>query len=448
MFQIICPNNNVPERTYAIEVFFYDVLGCKKDALVIQLRDDAENYELIFDNYTIVIEDHFFNYYTEPLSFLKKDALPKEVLYFHAMDLELPIIYGVDRFLQDENHVTIGLDIFASTFFMLTRWEESLLGREKKGDCEESQLFCVKHGIYQRPIVNEYADLIRKVSPSNALFSTHKYEVVLSHDVDGFIAPSEWEIACDLVKQTAYSLIKGRFGGFTWREKLEYRRCYPNPNFQFKLYTELAEKYHLYEWFYFKVCGKGETEATYLYNDKRTLGIINELMEKKNPRIVLGFHPSQNVFGNYRQWEKEVRRIIELFHEKPLIGRNHHLLFNYDSLRNWEEVIGQSHNISNCVFHRRLGFRSGICVPYHLFDVYQRRTMKLIEHPCQIMDTAIRLHNYDSEEVMWNAVKTIINQVKKHSGLLVLTWHIYVRKRSIITDYYQICEKLLSCAIS
>ena len=43
-------------------------------------------------------------------------------------------------------------------------------------------------------------------------------------------------------------------------------------------------------------------------------------------------------------------------------------------------------HISNCVFHKRQGFRSGVCVPYRLFDLYQRRVMNLIEHPCQIMD--------------------------------------------------------------
>ena len=41
--------------------------------------------------------------------------------------MEIPIIYGTDKMQRESNgDVVVGLDIFASTFFMLTRWEENL----------------------------------------------------------------------------------------------------------------------------------------------------------------------------------------------------------------------------------------------------------------------------------------------------------------------------------
>ena len=449
MIQFTCPNNNVPERTYAIDALFADVLGCNRNDYSVQFRDDVQNYELDVNGKKYTIEDRFFNRFVEPLSYLKLDNIPEELVFFHGLGLELPIIYGEDKFVRKENGAVIGLDIFASTFFMLTRWEESLLGREEKGDCDESQLFCVRRGIHQRPIVNEYADFIRKLLSSDISFSTRNYEVVLSHDVDGFLTPSWFQIAKDIVKQTIHGAPKNKVLNLTWMEEMKYKRAFPSAYSQFELYTALTEKYNIPEWFYFKVCGKGEKEATYLFNGKETKLIVDKLNEKNNPNFVLGFHPSQNMFSNKGQWNKEVSRITELLHEKPRIGRNHHLLYNYETLRLWEKIANYPLNISNCVFHKRQGFRSGICFPYHHFDLYERRVMNLIEHPCQIMDMGIRYDSKEhSEQQIWNEIKMIIDIVKSYGGELVLTWHIYEKKKKVILNCFNWCEKTVQYAVS
>lgn len=445
MIQFICPNNNIPERTYIIEALFTDVLGLKRNDYSIQFNDDVHNYELIVGGKKYTIEDHFFNRFVEPLCYLKSENIPTELRIFHGLGMEIPIIYGEDKFVQNEAGAVVGLDIFASSFFMLTRWEESLLGREEKGDCDESQLFCVKHGIHQRPIVNEYVNLLRKLFPTELTFTPRNYTIVLSHDVDGFLTPTWTRIAKDFLSQTIHGAPQNQIINLTWKEKIKYKRAFPNAFSQFELYTALTEKYNIPEWFYFKVCDRGETEATYYFNDKQTFEIVNKLKANNNPKYILGFHPSQNTFGRDEQWNKEVLRITELLHEKPEIGRNHHLLYNNKVFRLWENISEQSLSISNCVFHYRLGFRSGVCVPYHLFDLFQRRVMNLVEYPCQIMDTAIRMRlmRFDTEEVLWDDIRKIINQVKKNSGCLILTWHIYIRSKKLIMEYYQMCDKVL-----
>ena len=447
MIQILCPNNNVSERSYAIEVLFSDVLGCNRDDYSIQFRDDVNNYVLTMDGKKCIVEDHFFNHYPEPLSYLKQENLPKELSYFHGLELELPIIYGEDKFVQNEDGVVIGLDVFASTFFMLTRWEEFLLGREEKGDCDETQLFCVRQGIHQRPIVNEYAEFLRKLIPANIHMASRNYEVVLSHDVDGFLTPTWSRIAKDFVKQTIHGAPKNKVLNLTWKEEIKYKRAFPSAYSQFELYTALTEKYNIPEWFYFKVCGKGETEATYLFDDKLTIDVVEKLKRKNNPNIVLGFHPSQNMFGKKEQWNKEVSRITDLIKETPSIGRNHHLLYNHETLRMWENMANSPLDISNCVFHKIQGFRSGTCTPYHLFDIYQQRVSNLIEHPCQIMDMGIRYGSKEhSDSEMWHEIERIIDFVKTYKGELVITWHIYVRKKKVIMDCFRWCEKTVQYA--
>lgn len=444
MIQITCPSNNIPERTYAIEALLTDVMGVEREEYEISFKDDTKDYVLQYDSKTIVVEDHFFNRFTEPLSYLHVDNIPPELHYYHALGLEIPIIYGEDRFAQDADKVIIGLDVFASTFFMLTRWEEFLMGREDEGNCKEELLFTLFHGIHVRPIVNEYSDFLLGLLPNNIKLRNREYSVVLSHDVDGILTPTWWRIVKDIVLQTRYGEPKNKILNLTWKEKIKYKIAFPHAFCQFKMYMDLAEKYGIEEWFYLKVCSKGEEEDTYWYNDKRTINVVKRLQKKINQNIILGFHPSQNVFNEKKQWDRELERVCNLLGEIPVIGRNHHLIYNGDMLRWWEKMSEQTVHISNCVYHNYNGFRSGVCVPYHCFDISTRKTMNLMEHPNQIMDTVIR---YDgkkkSEDEIWSDIKKIISQVKKYRGELVLTWHIYIRSQRLIKDYYTWCEKVV-----
>ena len=69
-------------------------------------------------------------------------------------------------------------------------------------------------------------------------------------------------------------------------------------------------------------------------------------------------------------------------------------------------------------------------------------------HPCQIMDTVIR---YDektkSENERWSDIQSVIDFVKHYHGELVLTWHIYIRNRMLIQDYFKWCKKVIQYAI-
>lgn len=452
MLHIICPKNNIPERTYAVDVLFNRLLGYGLSADDICFDDAVSDYIIVLDEKTIIIEDHFFQKHLTPLSYLDSKNIPETCTHFHGMGLEIPIIYGEDKYVENEESITIGLDIFASTFFMLTRWEESVLGRENKGDCDETQLFTVINEIYQRPLVHEYEQLLQTVLAEYGIqFKERAYKVVMSHDVDGFLPPTYTDIAKSVIRQFRYGPPKNRVLNLTWREKIKYKKAFPSTFSQFELYTKLCNQHDVAEWFYFKVCEKGEVECTYNHDASQTIEVVKRLKGINSSKIVLGFHPSQSTFGNERQWLKEAERIHALLGYLPNIGRNHHLLYNYEMLRMWESLAEGSSNgvieISNCVFHNKIGFRSGVAVPYILFDIYQRRPMKLREHPCQIMDTVIRYHGkYQTKESIWDEIKSVIEFTKQYNCELVLTWHIYIRNKKLIKEYYQWCENVVKYA--
>jgi len=446
MIKIYCPSNNIPERRYSIEVLFNHLMGCDVSEDSICFRDDVEDYIVKVGEKQMVIEDHFFSKYREPLSYLKGSSLPKELTFLHAKGQEIPIIYGVDKYVETEDDLTIGLDIFASTFFMLTRWEESIYGRDEKGDCNENLLFGVVHGICKRPVVNEYEFFLRGIlSQWGVQMKQREYKVVLTHDVDGLITPT-WS---GIIRGLLFSMKTGSQQRLTWKQKVAYRRVFPNAYSQVDIYVKLCEQYNIPEWFFFKVCAPHETEATYSYDDMRVKDVVEKLNHLNTHQIRLGFHPSQSTINNYEQWESECHRIKELLGGEPLVGRNHHLLYNLQMLRWWEESFFTEgcFDISNCVFHRHQGFRSGMVVDYPIFDYYERRQMQLMEHPNSIMDTAIRYSvEKKGTEQIDSELREIISMVKRFKGELILTWHIYLRNKKLINDYIKYAEKIVRYA--
>ena len=449
MVKITCHNDNIPERQYAIDALFSELLGFNKDEYNVCFEEDACDYSIQKGNRTIIVEDHFFRFFPEALSYLDLNHTPSELQFFHFGDSEIPIIYGVDKYVESNRGIVIGLDVFASTFFMLSRWEEFLLGREEKGDCDESLLFAVKNEIHRRPIVHEYESLLRSVLELSR--TQRQYQVVLSHDVDGFLTPSYCRIVSDFLRQSIKGTPKNKILNLTWRDEIRYKKAYPSAYSQFYLFRMLSNKYGVPEWMYFKVCDKGEKECTYRFNDSIVSNVVNRLMQMEGSNLQLGFHPSQSTFRNPQQWDTEVNRIKYLIGRTPRIGRNHHLLFDMQMLRAWEALASSNDVImlSNVVFHKRHGFRSGVAVPYPVFDIFQRRPMRIFEHPCQIMDTVLR---YDSErksefETM-EEIKEIVSRTREHQGMLLLTWHIYIRNVGIIDNYYRWCDRIIEYAVN
>lgn len=447
MIKIYCPSNNIPERRYSIEVLFNHLMGCNVSEDSICFRDDVEDYIVKVGEKQMVIEDHFFSKYPEPLSYIKDSSLPKELTYLHAKGHEIPIVYGIDKYIVNEDNITIGLDFFASTFFMLTRWEESIYGRDEKGDCNEDLLFSVVHGIYKRPIVNEYEFFLRDLlSQWGVQMQEREYKVVMTHDVDGLTTPT-WS---GIIRGLLFQMKTGSHQRLSWQQKIAYKRAFPDANSQIDVYVKLCEQYNIPEWFFFKVCAPKEKEATYSYNDMRVKDVVDGLKHLNN-KIRLGFHPSQSTINNFEQWKLESHRIKELLGGEPSVGRNHHLLYNLQMLRWWEMSFATEgcFDISNCVFHRHQGFRSGMVVDYPIFDYLERRQMHLMEHPNPIMDTAIRLsakkannNQIDSE------VKEVIAMMKRYKGELLLTWHIYIREKELIIEYIKQAEEIVPYAVN
>ena len=123
MIKIRIPDNNLAEREYILKTLLSDFLG-----LDIHITADSTiiDYTIEFSEGSLTVQDSFFNKYPESLTYLTRDAVQDKISFvkneFCFLD-DLPVIYGGSRVIADRAKARCEIDIFASAYFMLNRWE-------------------------------------------------------------------------------------------------------------------------------------------------------------------------------------------------------------------------------------------------------------------------------------------------------------------------------------
>jgi hypothetical protein len=98
-------------------------------------------------------------------------------------------------------------------------------------------------------------------------------------------------------------------------------------------------------------------------------------------------------------------------------------------------------------YSRQVGFRSGICFPYHAYDVLNEKKHELIEIPLVVSDEPLsrlkdlKIATKKIEEFL-QEVKRSINIVKRYNGCMVVLWHPFQKYLGCISAYEKVLEYL------
>lgn len=419
MINIYLPPCLIEERKYVVR-FLFNSLGVSYQIL---FDKDIFDYRIESNEKCLIISDSFFGH-IEDFCYLKKENIPSKIAWLKLPfrdDFKIPIIYGTSRLELKESSIYCGLDIFASSFFMLTRWEELFLPKDKFGRCDENKMFVVRYDIYNRPVVNEYIELLGELLQYIGVEvkgTDQKFHPFITHDVDDLFRFASLKNFC-----------KNLVGDLLHRKslKLFFQTCRNYVHFQFgkmkdpfDTFDELMDYSKRYGWknaFYFMPSYSSEFDARYDIRDKKVKNIIDNIIIHGHE---IGIHPSKNTFGNAGQFVDEVERLREIY---PQIqgGRQHYLLYDLPyTLDQWE--TSNLEYDAGLGFSSRGGFRCGICYSYPFFDVLKRKELKLIIRPLIVMEVALFRNDVSSNQVK-REIFDLIDIVKRYEGEFVLLWH-------------------------
>lgn len=409
----------LPELYYIIDVLIGEYLGL---AYQISLVDNQKKTTIELQNgKSIKLNNAFFNQFQGTYSL---DLIPKKTFELSALNnFRIIGIYGIEVFKIKDHEVEIGVDIFGSAFFMLSRWEEKVIVRRdhhKRSMSEDSLAF--KKGFLYRPIVNEYVDFLWH-SLKHLGFSKPKkkrtYTIVPTHDVD---LPKLWWNKKDYFKSLVRSTLKKKSIKNTLeliRLRKESYKLQKDPFDTFDLFMDLSEKSGVKSHFFFMTGGTSSKDNFYSIKDPFLINLIENIKKREH---LIGLHPSYNSYNDEEQFKKEKDLLEQVSGVKVETGRQHFLRFeNPVTWQVWEN--NQMQWDSTLSYADSVGFRCGTCYPFSVYDIENRTKLNLIERPLIVMDGSLVTYQNKSLDDANAIVSSLKKEVKKHDGEFVFLWH-------------------------
>jgi len=413
MLEIFVPNNKLPERRYIIGILFDNFLGVDHRILV---DEQSRDYSIRFENSELLIRDAFFAQYPGELSYLDLGALPDKVSFIkHAFapETDIPVIFGSGEISVSENRIQCGIDIFASAFFMLTRWEEIVNPERDRHDRFPGEA-CVafKNEFLHRPVVNEYVELLWKMLETLGYEGKRKereFELTLTHDVDSLSYVSPRSLMGDVLKRRDLKLAA---------DNLKYLLNDPHDTYDYLM--DISELLGVQSRFYFMsaLSNREFDSGNYL---KRPY-FRSTVKKIRNRGHLIGFHPGYYTFDDARIWRSEKERLEEAAQQDIDEGRQHFLRMDVSrTLGIWEEN-GMKID-STLSYSDKEGFRCGTGDKFPVFSCRERVQYKLTERPLVVMDGSLKQYqNYTPEQAI-EVLRYYVSIGKKYKSAMTFLFH-------------------------
>ena len=417
--KVIIPNIAVPEVSYIFHCLLHVFLGLEYELVIGEKKQD---YVIEIGKYRLFIKNLFFNNNNPPDLYQKKN-IPAFVkngrIAIGNRTFQLCSLYGDAALTEMSNGFILRSDIVAASFFMLTRWEEmATTERDVHGRFSAGQSLAWRAGFLERPVVNEYVEILWALLQKAGLRQKRKartFSIVPTHDVDHpFMFYNPYKTLKAIV--SPFIINNNRRDSYTY---LKYFLKRKDPFDTHDVFLELAGRSGCQPWFFFIAGGAHQYDPVDLSGHRKVKFLIKKLKEKK---AGIGFHPSYSTYNDAEFFQKEKNKIEKAFGLSVVAGRQHYLRFALPlTWRIWEEA-GMEWD-STLGYPDSPGFRCGVCYEFPVFDIEQRIQLNLTERPLIVMDmTLIAYLGLPVAQAM-EKVKKLMLEVEKYDGEFVFLWH-------------------------
>lgn len=444
MLKINTPRSFPNERKYIFDVIFKNWLGLDYE----HIKDDVNEITISMDFHskTISMPDTFFD--IGKTFWLDKKSLPIYPLQIFDLNylghlpsshLEstMPIIYGNINFLStgDLAALKVPIDIFGSSFFMLTRYEEIIqTTRDEHSRFSATSSIAFKFDFLNRPIIDEYLELLKailiKLYP-NIKIKKGIQNKIISCDVDSLhsfnnsITKISRALIGDFIKRKSIDLALRNFSN----SAKNFLSANNNKHLKgLNWILDSNEKMGNQVQFYF-MAGKSHSQldGSYRISEKLATTKLREISIRGHE---IGLHPSYNSYANagvIKGEIKSLKRVLDINNiiQENIGARQHFLRWDIMQTPHHYESAGISHD-ATLGFADIAGFRCGTSREYSLFNFNEKSAFKCKIRPLVFMECSIIADRYMgmgySDESI-NLMLLLKKQSLRFGGNFSMLWH-------------------------
>lgn len=406
------------EKEYAVELLMTELPGIEWE---IQFTPESSGYLVELPNgCSVSIRDDFFRE-------VGSDYLSPEFIPDRGANTENPfdqsplaVLYGEPIFSLEGSCYYCGLDLFASAYFMATRWEEYVLPfRDEHGRFPADRSLAFRSGWLDRPVVHEWSQLLRQILESlgfNPPEKQARFRLEISCDVDH---PLLWWQSSDWLRTTGGALFRRHSlkEAVYW---LKYKMTSnKDPYDVFDEWLEMFEQHQLAAQFNFLSEREHGSDCWYPVRHPFVLEKIREISSRGHK---IGLHTSYESFNNTELIAMERTALERITGLSVTSSRAHYLRFGVPDTWRCLHEAGISTD-STAGYPEAEGFRTGMCTSYPVFDFLNRKKLPLQEQPLVAMDVTLALYRRYSPGQALERLFNLKKEVLKYNGTFTLLWH-------------------------
>lgn len=406
---LVYVSNITPRVRYIFHFIFNDILNIAYD-----LTSEKQKFEM---------SDHPRINYSETEIVGTVQIIPHSLLFetgIKEQAIRVTEWKGTKVFFQTDSKLDVPFDIFAASFYLLTRYEEYLPHKKDSHGrflAEESLAF--KNDFLEEPVVDQwaflFADDLKQQIPDFKI-PERNYQYIPTIDIDVAYA----------YKYKGFGRTVGAFGKDLFKFNFidNHKRIkvllglVKDPYDTYDFLEKLHKRYNLAPVFFFLVGRYTKFDKNHSIKKKE----YRELIKKISTGVQVGLHPSYGSNSDYKALKKEADGFSQLIGRKVEKSRQHFLKLTLpDTYRNLNKIgIKEDYTMG---FASKPGFRAGTCTSFHFYDLENEEQTLLKIFPFQVMDGTLNQYMKLNKEEAMEKIRKIVNSVKFVNGTFISLWH-------------------------
>ena len=395
---------------YVFDLMLRQLLGLEFDLTT------SEEQFVAFEGYKM----HYGTQRIDDEPFVKADELLFE-RHIHEQSFRTVGFEGtVAPYAVFGNGNLMPFDVFAASFFLVSRYEEYLSQvRDQYGRFRAESTWMFENDMLQKPLVNIWALALGKrlqaVYPDLPI-KNPKFTFVPTYDID-----AAWSYKHKGVYRTVGGFLKDLASGDRERirerhQVLRGKRKDPFDSFDFQF--ELQKAFKLKP-IYFILCGNYDTNDKNISLRKEA---FRNLIKHLGDYADVGIHPSFSSYLDIDKMRTEISNLSEVLHRPLTKSRQHFLRMNLP--RSYQKLIELDISDDYTMgFASQAGFRAGIADTFRFYDLENDMVTNLRVHPFALMAGTMRDYLNLDVETSLALAKQLVDEVKAVGGTFIYLTH-------------------------
>ena len=326
----------------------------------------------------------------------------------------------VPCFFKAGGKSAIPFDIFAASFYLISRYEEYLPHvKDIHGRYTAEQSLAFKYRFLEKPVVDIWAykllEVLKEKFPDYE-YKKREYEFISTIDIDNAYAYK-------------YKSFVRRVGGF-FKDLLFFKlvnvlnrfavtfNIKKDPFDTFQQIINIRKEKNIKTIFFFLIGDYTTFDTNVSASKNKFRLLIKEMVDY----ALVGLHPSYFTMTNASLLKKEKLRLEGIINMPIQRSRQHYLRFSlpetYQNLIDLE--VEEDYSMG---YASNVGFRAGTCTPFYFYDLDFEIQTPLKVFPFALMDTTLNDYMKLTPRQSLGRIRDLKNEVKAVNGSFITLFH-------------------------